>query len=191
MTENLTGPLDVGVADIALAKRGETYISIAFHRSMGGLKLSVKTHPMIEEFFRNISTGEQVDVRSLGRHWYGLTKDSPLMAYNLAEPVPFIQLDNYRRARFDWLARPLITAQGSGDEGRIPTSSGGGSDINLAFLRLTGIGDGAGVTFNVKGVYSDSAMQTMRDNVAEAAKRFYQIYMKPINLNVAIITSEW
>ena len=186
-----------GVNDINMVKRGESCISMTFRRSMGGLTLSVKTHPAIEEFFRNISTGEQVDVRSLGRHWVGITKDTQLMAYNLAEPIPIIQLDASRRARFDWLARQLLTPTGSGappGDGLLhaaDTPRSGGLDVNLAFLRLVGIGDGAGITFSVKGVYSESAMQSLRDNIAEAGKRFYQIYMKPVNLNVAIVTQEW
>jgi len=194
MEDALTGLPDLGsvVNDINMVKRGESCISMTFRRSMGGLTLSVKTHPAIEEFFRNISTGELQDVRVVGRHWTGATKDTPLMAYNLVEPIPIIQLDGSRRARFDWLARQLITPTGGGApdpgiEGGVRSSI----DVNLAFLRLVGIGDGAGVTFNIKGVYSDAAMQSMRDNIAEAAKRFYQIYMKPVNLNVAIVTQEW
>lgn len=196
--EELTGLPDLGHPnDINMVKRGESCISMTFRRSMGGLTLSVKTHPAIEEFFRNISTGELVDVRSLGRHWTGQTKDTPLMAYNLAEPVPIIQLDSTRRARFDWLARQLLTPTGGAppDDGSLrvaaPGLGHGGLDVNLAFLRLVGIGDGAGITFSVKGVYSEAAMQILRDNIAEAGKRFYQIYMKPVNLNVSIVTSEW
>lgn len=182
-------------ATMEMVKRGESCISMTFRRSMNGLTLTVKTHPLVEEFFKNISTGEPVDVRSIGRHWAGLQKDQPLMAYNLAEPIPFIHLDGQRRVRFDRLATHLLAASSGGPTGhpddtpRSPNSKE--QDINLGFLRLVGVGDGAGVTFTIRGVFSERSVQDMRDAVAEGAKRFYQAYMKPLNMNITIQSSEW
>lgn len=179
--------------DLKMLKRGETYINMTFRRSMSGLTLAIKTHPSVEEFFRNLSTGELADTRAAGRYWTAIAKDAPLMAYNLAEGIPLLHIDSRRRARFDWLGRQLITPQ-SADHAAEGGELGGrssGVEVNLSFLRLAGIGDGAGVTFQLKGVYSDLAVQEMHDHIAEAAKRFYQIYMKPINLNVSIVTTEW
>lgn len=193
----MNDPIAAPDAVIDMAKRGESCISMTFRRSMNGLTLTVKTHPLVEEFFRNISTGENVDVRNVGRHWTGLQKDQPLMAYNLAEPIPFIHLDGAKRVRFDRLATHLVSPiGGGGDDGGLraaPATAGGGreQDVNLGFLRLVGIGDGTGVTFTIRGVFSEKSVQDMRDAVAEGAKRFYQAYMKPLNMNISIVSSEW
>lgn len=179
--------------DLKVVKRGETVINITFRRSMGGLTLAVKTHPLVEEFFRNLSTGEQSDVRAAGRYWQPLDKDARLMAYNLAEAIPILQVDAKRRVRFDWLGRHLISPQDAtrGPEGGELGGRAANTDINMSFLRLAGIGEGAGITFTLKGVYSDGAIQEMNDHLAEASKRFYQTYMRPVNLNIQIVTSEW
>lgn len=185
--------LDTKLPDAAfeVIKRGETHIGMTFRRSGGGLTLAVKVSPKIEEFFRNVSTGENVDVRSIGRHWYSLDKNQPLWAYNLAEPIPMIQIDGTRRARFDRLAVQLIQGPNDGGGGDRPLSLGREQEINLGFLRLVGVGESAGVTFTIRGVYSEKAVQDMRDAVADGARKFYQTYMKPINLNISIVSSEW
>ena len=180
--------------DLKVVKRGETVINMTFRRSMTGLTLSVKTHPLVEEFFRNLSTGEQSDVRTAGRYWTPLAKDATLMAYNLAEAIPLLHVDAKRRVRFDWLGRQLISNQEQtrGPEGgELGGNPNGRVDLNLSFLRLQGIGDGAGVTFQLKGVFSDQAVQEMHDHLSEGVKRFYQTYMRPVNLNVQVVTTEW
>lgn len=181
-------PDNLGVPDdVNIIKRGESCINLSFRRSMGGLTLTVRTLPGVEEFFRNLSTPDHVDARTIGRHWTALDKDLPLMVYNLAEPVPIINLDGYKRIRFDWVSRPLVSPCGDG----ISTPKGGGADINMAFLRLVGIGEGNGITFRLKGPFSDEAATAMRDDIALAGRKFYQTYMRPLNLNVAIVTQEW
>jgi hypothetical protein len=161
---------------------------------MSGLTLAVKVHPKVEEFFRGISTGEQVDVKGAGRYWIGVDKAAPLMAYSLAENIPLLTVDAKRRARFDWLARQLVTPIGSqpaAEGGELGGGNNKGYDINLSFLRLVGISEGAGITFQLKGVYSDDAVEAMHDHIGVATKAFYQTYMKPVNLAVQIVTTEW
>lgn len=192
MGEILDGAMQKIAPDLDVVKRGESVISMTFRRSMSGLTLSVKTHPLVEEFFRNISTGDKTDSSAAGRHWKALDADKPLMVHNLAEGIPIIQIDNQRTARFDRIGQPLVHYGGSG--GAVPDDprrQSGAREINLSFLRLATIGEGAGITFQVKGVFSDSAVQQMRDDISLAAKSFYQIYLKPATLNAQIITQEW
>lgn len=189
--------LERAVADVNLIKEGDTCIHLSFRRSMQGLTLTVKTLPVVEEFFKNISTGDNADVRGIGRYWQPLQKDVPLWVYNLSEPIPIFQLDSHRQVRFDWLAKPLITNPQGGriDDPLIPGQKP--MDINLAFLRLVGIGDGGGITFRIAGVFSDAACQAMRDHVSDACREFYKKYMKPLNMEGAIIlepvvlTQDW
>ena len=190
MGEILDGAMQKIAPDLDVVKRGESVISMTFRRSMSGLTLSVKTHPLVEEFFRNISTGEKSDSAAAGRHWKSLDADKPLMVHNLAEGVPIIQMDGLRTARFDRIGQPLVHYGGGAglDEGRRLASA---REINLSFLRLASIGEGAGITFQVKGVFSEVAIQQMRDDISLAAKAFYQIYLKPATLNAQIITQEW
>ena len=190
MGDVLDGAMQKIAPDLDVVKRGESVISMTFRRTMSGLTLSVKTHPLVEEFFRNISTGEKSDTAAAGRHWKPLDAGKPLMIHNLAEGIPIIQIDGNRTARFDRIGQPLIHHNGGLDEnGR--ARQGNNREINLSFLRLAEIGEGAGITYKVKGVFSETAIQQMRDDISLAAKAFYQIYLKPATLNAQIITQEW
>lgn len=191
MGEILDGAMQKIAPDLDVVKRGESVISMTFRRSMSGLTLSIKTHPLVEEFFRNISTGEKSDSAASGRHWRPLEADKPLMVHNLAEGIPIIQIDGQRTARFDRIGQPLIHYAGAAALGGEPAVRGGSREINLSFLRLATVGEGAGITFGVKGVFSDQAVANMRDDLSLAAKAFYQIYLKPATLNAQIITQEW
>jgi hypothetical protein len=112
------------------------------------------------------------------------------MVHNLAEGIPIINIDSQRLVRFDRIGNPLIYQGGGMDEGG-RQRPGGVREVNLSFLRISDIGEGAGVTFAVKGVYSDLAIQQMRDDISLGAKAFYQMYLKPATLNAQIITQEW
>lgn len=177
--------------EVNVVKRGETCINVHLKRNMGGLQVTVKTLPQIEEFFRAASTGETSDCRSIGRYWASVHADTPLLAYNLADPIPIIQIDQTKRARFDWLSRQLVTQGGNVADPDGRAIIGQQVDINLSILRLVGVGEGNGVTFKVKGVYSDPALDAMQELLGEAGKRFYQLYLKPVNLQVAIVTQAW
>lgn len=173
------------IAEFNMVKRGESCVSLSFRRNMAGLSLSVKTHPGIETFFRSLSTGEFSDVTGIGRHWIPIG-GVPLRIHNLVEQVPTISIEAGRRIRFDRPGQQLLAPSGATSPDGVPLQ-----DVNLSFLRLIGISEGAGVTFTVRGVYSEQAVNQMRDTLAEAAKKFYQTFMKPINLTVSIVTSEW
>lgn len=173
------------VMDFDMVKRGETCISLSFKRNMAGLSLSIKAHPGVEAFFRGLSTGEVSDVTGIGRHWIPIG-GVPLRIHNLVEQVPVISIEPGRRIRFDRPGQQLLAPSGATSPDGMPLQ-----DVNLSFLRLIGVSEGIGVTFTVRGVYSEQSVNSMRDTLAEGAKKFYQTFMKPINLNVAIVTQEW
>lgn len=185
------------VADMNMVKEGDTVIHLGFRRHREGLFLNVKTHPSVEEWFKGLATGENSDVRGIGRYWAALDKEAPLMAYNLQEPIPIFSLDSHRQVRFDWLARPLVSNVNGARLDEAPMPGSKPLDINLAFLRLVGIGESSGITFQIKGVFSEAACAAMRDNVLDGCREFYKKYMKSINMEGAIVlepaslTQDW
>lgn len=168
-----------------VTKGGETCISFGLMRSSKGLKVSVRTHPRVEEFFREISGEEVADVKLSARHWKGLTPETPLMAYIVGEKVA-IEDKSYNLNR---IGHPLI------DEGNEKKFDRDGrhigymnSRINISFLRLTGISDGNGVTFYVGGVYSKEAVTKLLEQIGGALRSFYIDYIRPMNVSVQIST---
>lgn len=171
-----------------IIKRGELCICFTMHRNLlhardgVGLTLSVKTHPSVEEFMRQQSPDSPpIEVKAAGRHWVSLDKEHPLLAYRMAEKIPFVESDDDTGCfSLDYLGNPLIITD---DRHRKPL-------LNLSFLRLVGISEGAGVTFGIKGVQSLDSLKETRDNLSTACRRFYGRYLKPVDLTVMVSTQE-
>lgn len=172
---------------VNIVKNGENVINVGLIRSTKGLSLTVRTHPHVEDFFRNASVGEPQDVRGLGRYWAPLDPNANLFAYQVAlEPLAIeLSTGQMLQARFDRVGRLLSEHENEG------TKYGGGpTTINMSFLRLVGISEGTGVTFRLKGVYSDQQVKAYWDAIQSASKRFYMAYLKPINLYLSVVTQE-
>ena len=167
-------------------KGGETRIETVFSRSgrkagdpadwKGGLRLTVRARPEVEEFIQSLGNGSLVDVGTVGRYWQALDKGS-LSAY-VIQSIPPQQSDDGCMITLDRLWHPLI----------IPSEGDRYPIVNLSFLRLRGISDGIGVTFGVKGVYSFGELCQIRDRVTAASRRFYIEYLRPIDLTVTVST---
>lgn len=172
--------------DTTLVKGGEQKIQIILRRGSGGLNLTIKTVPEIEEFFRTTagSEGATTPIAAAGRHWYPIGRDTPLLAYTLARTFDPIKMDNGGAVigvGFTGLGRPLLEAYDGGDGGIIRTS---GMTLNMSFLRLVGISEGLGVSFGVKGVFTTENVLNLRNLIGEANKAFYSTYLKRIGLVV-------
>lgn len=158
-------------------KRGETVISITLSRGRSGLSVTVKAHPQVEEFAQSFSSGEHTDVRTFGRYWTPLREADRLWVYSYYQP--------------------LLEANGKPDSRVSYTLNKPGGLLfedevaNISFLRLVGVSEGAGVSFNVKGVYSLDLLRQIRDRVMEASKQFYVTYLKPVDLTVMVSTQEF
>ena len=173
---------DESVATVT--KRGETVIQTTLHRGVPGggedkarfgLTVSVKTHRNVEEFARAMGTGEASDVVLIGRYWRPVG-EQPLMVYDssfIASET--LKTDEGRAFRFDRVGQPLIADDGT---------------INISFLRLVGVSEGAGVTFRVEGIFSVENLRFTRDVISSACRRFYIQYMRPVDLTVQISTQE-
>lgn len=145
----------------------------------GGMVLTVKTLPRVEEFIQSLGNGSVVDVGTVGRYWTPII--GKLEAYNI-QPIPNQQSEDGSVITFDMLGKPLISVDAEGRE-RYPV-------INLSFLRLKGISEGAGVSFGIKGVYSLDELRKMKDKIVAAQRRFYVEYLRPVDLLVTVSTQE-
>jgi hypothetical protein len=163
----------------SIIKRGETCVEVNFQRCGRGVKVRAKAHPTVEEFMRNLGSGEQIDVRNLGRHWNPLKKDQVLMAYDLKELTSTLSVSS-RDENYIRLDRPGWPFFDNGDQ-RI---------FNMSFLRLVGLSEGPGVNFIVRGVFDEQAVRQMGERVQAASAWFYSKYLKPINLTVTVSTQE-
>ena len=92
--------------------------------------------------------------------------------------------DNGDQDNINRPGQALVDSHFQGETGRNKRN------INLSFLRLVGISEGAGVTFAVRGVHTYEALTQMRESLGEAYKRFYRTYMKPICMSITVSTSE-
>lgn len=173
--------------EAAVVKRGETCVITTLSRTALGLSLRVKAHPALELFMRGLASPDAppVEVSLTDRYWVSATKQ-PLLAYRLGTPLPSI-INPATGAPFftlDRLSRPLLDDTDS--EGR----SRGDVPINLSYLRLIGISEGAGVVFHIRGVYSLDALRTIQEKLVDAQQQFYINYIRPVNLSVIVSTQE-
>lgn len=170
---------------LEIIKRGETNLTISLYRSAAGLTVSVKAHPVIETLMRGLGNGEQVDTRLSGPYWRPVHSDGPLLrVYNIGnDTFPVFMLDGGGSCSMTRVGMPLLEPRTAPD-GRMQNS------VNLSFLRLVGISEGTGVVFNVRGVHTYEALTKMKDQLGEAYKQFYRMYMKPVQMDIVVSTQE-
>ena len=192
-----------GRVDATINKGGSAVISVSLNRTglrpidtdrtlnekglrngSFGLSVTVKADPMVEDLIRSMGSGEFVDVKTIGRYWVPPTKETVLNVY-MVVGLTGMQQAKHGPYRFDRPAAPLT-------ERAVVNLSTGQIDTipNLSFLRLVGIGEQDGVTFGVKGVHTEDAIVEMHSKIKLALKDFCQSYMKPISLNMMMVTQE-
>ena len=171
-------------ADISGSKGGEEIVRIRAQRTLKeGLQINLWAHPLIEDFFRNLSGGDQVNVREFGQEW---RSKKPLVAYT----IPFanqIQFQQNRSVSFDHLGYPLVVINPDGRQLRQGEMAP--EQINLAPLRLVGLSEGPGVTFSLNFVASDNGVLEMCQKFAEQVKWFYRLYLRPVDYHLSIVAT--
>ena len=188
------------IENLTLNKGGETSLQISLGRSPRhpeGIVVSVKALPHIEAYMRALSVvtvpatthgsdapqevqePQITSAVAAGRTWLSLSRDMDLRVYVLQQPFHGLSGD----IRMDQVGRPLVAYSGE---------SLGGRDkiVNLSFLLLVGISEGAGVSFVLRGVYSNDQIRSLKDDLLEAVKKFYVQYLKPISLTIQVSTQE-
>jgi hypothetical protein len=175
------------VADII--KGSDTKISLTLHRGIEGLRVSIKTISQIEDFFQRLSGGQSQQASIYNRMW---TRDkgdeTPLNVYMFEKATikPPVEEDEERRVPYtlELVGSPLLSYVENRRTGAKDTGA------NISFLRIVGISEGAGATFNIKGVYSSGEVKNIRNKLSEALRRFYIDYMQPVSLSVMISTQD-
>lgn len=165
--------------DASVVKSGETPIEIYLSRRAEiGLRVQVKTFPQIEEYMRNLGTGTHIQVELSGRHWRPLKKDgAPLMAYDLMEKL------GDKDYLLDSLGQPLFNPNNDGVHmPNIPP--------NISFLRLVGVSEGPGVSFQLRGVFSETAERELAIRLQKAATQFFLDYIRPVDFIVKVSMQE-
>lgn len=167
---------------IGLSKGGEVRAMVTLGRGMGkdghGATLTIKVHPAVEEYMRELGAGETVEVGTQGRHWSPVLKEVPFLAYELNHPIEGVKTPSGLSVGLDRLGSPLTERMDRGEF------------VNLSFLRLVGASEGVGVGFKIKGVYSDASLKKMRDQISESLRQFYLSYIRPINLAIVMSTQD-
>ncbi len=164
-------PVDAPI-EATVIKRGETCVQVTLHRDHKGLMVQVKAHKAVEDFMRTASNGEVQRVDAAGRGWRELAGEKPLEFYHFTKPAT--ERDGFTLGN---IGKPLVETDAS-----LP--------VNLSFLRLRGISEGAGVRFTIPGVFGADIARATRDRIATAARRFYQDYLRPMDLTVTVSTQE-
>jgi hypothetical protein len=119
----------------------------------------------------------KISISRLGLDW--LSKDT-LKVYDI--PAGELQGVKYgigpsRIAyRVDRVGKPLIGMDDS------PLSVGGQRVINISFLRLVGISEGNGITFEIRGVLTKDGTRELSDSIGQAARSFYEQYLRDLKM---------
>jgi hypothetical protein len=174
--------------EMLLVKNGETVISVSIGRTKRrvadvGFVVEVKAHPQVEEFFRDMMPGhDPAPVTIYGRQWVSFDS-SPLLAYQLHGDLTGLKTGGSTTYSLDTIGKgPLL------QRARTP---GEADVVHLGFLRLVGASNGHGITFGVRGVYDKDTLSSMQDSIMRASARFYEQYLKPVNLVVQVSLQEY
>lgn len=170
-------------------KGGETLLITNISRGLRGIFITLKAHPLLEEFTANLGTGELLDVRAqYGRSWNS-RDDSPLQVYDLTEP----SLQGVLRAgntsyRIDRPGAALIEEVQERDPDRDrPTYR---TVINASFLRLQGIGTGGGVCLHIKGPFPSSQVRTLQTAWDDILVHLYRTFMQKMDITIITTSSK-
>lgn len=170
--------------NVELVKGGDNICSLTLSRPVRlsrkgyGVTLSVKAHPLIEEFFRENSHNRYRPIDVWSNVWAS-TDDSVLNIYETGPELSGPLSHGGTVFRFDRVGMPLALTT------EIPVS------VNLSFLRIAGISQPTGVTFAIRGVMSTDAMREIRDHLLKGVSAFYSGHIRPIDFCVSVVTQEF
>ena len=156
-------------------------------RSGIGLRINIRTHPIIEEFMqRAIGTPDPSSraVEEYGRHWEPARGESKkeLLVYDIPKELTGVfDVGGGFSYRLDRPGMGIFCATTS--DRPLDSSS---RTLNLSFLRLVGTSAEEGVTFHIPGVYSDDAFDILDRGITAATREIYSQFMKPIKIEIVL-----
>jgi len=166
-------------------KNGETFLQTVVERCKRGMKVTVTSHPKLEEFFQVMSAPhETVQVGQYGREW-SLHNHHDGHCYELiADALIGIKHSPAGHYRLDKLGKPLLLNETD------PNTGSSISVINLSFLRFVGLSSGQGVTFEMANVCTKDSIKTLARDIGEVSRAFYEQYIRNVKMVVTVSTSE-
>lgn len=173
---------------MAELKKGDRPISTELNRAGVGLRIKVRTHPIIEEFFQGcqgMAAPLIDDVANYGRRlWEPARGESrrELQVYAIPVELQGEFAINNIRYRLDRPGDAVFLP--SGLDGGLPSTSRGTKVLNLSFLRLVGTSIDDGITFYISGVYSEDTMNELETAITAASQEIYRQFMKPIRIEI-------
>lgn len=188
-----------------MIKRGEQPILTELERSGIGLRVNIRTHPVIEEFMRaSLGTKEPTiePVESFGRIWEPARGESKkeLLVYGIPKELTGVfTVMGGTMYRMDRPGQPIFVDNrdrgGPPSPDDDPRRSGSrtlGYDrvLNLSFLRLVGSSESGGVTFHLGGIYGEDILEALDRQLTAATREIYSQFMKPIKITVVLEAQE-
>lgn len=159
------------VVETNIVKSGQNLIYIVMSRTSDGLTITVRTHPLIEEFMSHIGNGTKRPVDAYEKQWGQVPGGDPIEIYHMNGPL--MGDGNFR------LDLPGGKLQ---DENGL---------YNLSFLRIVGVSTAAGASFKMKGVYSLSRLRDIQENIGKLTKTLFREYIMTTDLAVIVSTQEY
>lgn len=163
--------------EASLVKSGELCLRVTLSRCDVGIQVNVKASPLIEAYMKGLGNGEATPVAALGKNWTKVKEDGPELAIWDASRSALSSLqDNQAKFALNYPGRDLSLA------GEIAPNC-----VNLTFLRLVGISEKDGVTFNIKGiVYSLDGLRTIKNAIGQAGRELYVNYIRPVDMTTYV-----
>ncbi len=184
----------VDVNSVDVVKGGETCISLGLERSTKGLRVTIKAHPRVEEFFKTLCGNEVKDAQLTDRHWRLSDDNAPLYCYTLPPNTDGFPQEEGGEYVINRVGAPLVV-NNTPDPGGAPARIDGNGrylgynpKVNISFLRMVGISESQGITFYVGGVYSKDAVIKLLEQIGTGLRRFYIDFIRPMNVSVQIST---
>jgi hypothetical protein len=163
-------------------KGGDKPITAELYRAGIGLRINVRCHPVIEEFFQRsqgLDSPQMEDVGAYGRHWErpkGSDATTDLQVYSIPKELTGVfNVGPGAQYRLDRPGSPLFVDDGLTRGTRL---------LNLSFLRLVGTSEGNGITFYIAGVYSEDTLDELDRLITLATREIYKQFMKPVKITI-------
>jgi hypothetical protein len=153
---------------VSVIKGGIEWLDARIVRRAKGLEISVKAHPMVEEFMADLAQGRRsTDLSSYANNW---TAPGQLMVRSISDEF----YSEY--CAMDYIGGQLLTE--------------GSSKINLAFLRFEGISSPDGVKFFIGGPIGKDSTRQLAQKLTSVIALFVKEHLGKFAINLKVYSVE-
>lgn len=144
-----------------------------------GLILRVQARAEVEDFMRNLTSGQQLSVDQYpGEPWTVVGSGGPLMVYDVGGLIRYSTPYGFEGPG----SGLLIKSQ----EARALRGNPDFDMVNLSFLTVVGLTEG--VSIGIPGAFSTEYITRFRALLPQAIKKFLVDYLVPVTINLQIIS---